>query len=256
MQKKEQPLQQDGNQDNKDGRLPNFRGETPFIMVVNGTVDGEPFNIEGRGSGSSLTGNIRGKWVCKSGRLPISWSALTPTIGNNGAKVYVNYPNGITHFFHECLPEGYTQERVARYQNDGTIKSYHEVTFKNGIVMNKVTIQGEGFKKDSPVINDGIKVCNPVIECVYPFENGVRSISHYVFPLKGLCNGFIVAEQMTVNRPLLSEKMVRQPKYHLTISETRQSRDIAEEGFHMIQEDTAQAFDLKLFCAFKNCHSS
>ena len=86
----------------------------------------------------------------------------------------------MTHFYQECLPEGYSQERVARYQNDGTLKSYHEITYTKGIVMNKITIQGEGFKKDSPVLNHQIKVYNPVTECIYPFENGVRSMVHLV----------------------------------------------------------------------------
>ena len=95
-------------------------------------------------------------------------------------RVYAHYPNGITHFSQECLPEGYSQERVARYQNDGALKSYHEITFSKGIIMNKVTIQGEGFKKDSPVLNNGIKVFNPVTECIYPFEDGIRSMVHHV----------------------------------------------------------------------------
>jgi len=249
-----------GNRDEnetEESRGPYLRSSTPFIMAVNGTINGEAFTVEGRGTGNSLTGSVRGKWVCTSGRLPIAWAALAPTLGYNGAKAYVNYPNGITHFFQECLPEGFSQERVSRFQNDGTMKSYHEITYNKGVIMNKVTVQGEGFKKDSPVTNHGIKVCNPLTECVYPFENGVRSMSHHVYPLKGTTNSFIVAEQMTVNRPLgtTTDRTVRQPRYHLIRSECKQTTDVDDDNDHVIQEEVAQAFDLKLFCPFRNCTS-
>jgi len=243
----------DACESDSEGRSPYLRCDTPFIMAVNGSVNGEPFSIEGRGTGNSLTGTLRGKWICTSGKLPIAWAAMTPTIGYNGSKAYINYPNGITHFFQECLPEGFSQERVSRFQNDGTIKSYHEITYTKGVIMNKVTVQGEGFKKDSPVINNGIKTCNPITECVYPFENGVRSMSHHVYPLKRSSNEFIVAEQMTVNRPLGNDRVIKQPRYHLIRSESKQTTDVDEESDHVIQEEMAQAFDLKLFCPFKNC---
>ena len=74
-----------------------------------------------------------------------------------------------------------------------------------------------------------------------------------VYPLKGPTNEFIVAEQMTVNRPLGTDRVVRQPRYHLIRSESKQSTDVDEDSDHVIQEEMAQAFDLKLFCPFKNC---
>ena len=76
-----------------------------------------------------------------------------------------------------------------------------------------------------------------------------------MFPLKGVNCDFVVAEQMTVNRPLGVDRIIRQPRYHLIRSETRQSADVDEENDHVIQEEVAQAFDMKLFCPFKSCLS-
>ena len=86
----------------------------------------------------------------------------------------------MAHFFQECMPEGYVQERVTRYPDDGTLKTYHEVTCSMGVIMNKVTVLGEGFKRDSPIINNGVKCYLPNTECTYPYENGIRSLAHHV----------------------------------------------------------------------------
>ena len=67
-------------------RTPYLRADTPFIMAVNGSINGEPFSVEGKGTGNSLTGTLRGKWVCTTGALPLAWAALTPTLGYNGSK--------------------------------------------------------------------------------------------------------------------------------------------------------------------------
>ena len=46
--------------------------------------------------------------------------------------------------------------------------------------MSKVTVHGEGFRKDSPVLLNAIKCMKPSVESNYPFENGVRSLVHLV----------------------------------------------------------------------------
>ena len=95
-------------------------------------------------------------------------------------RCFSNFPNGLTHFFQECMPEGYTQERVTRFQDDGTLKTYHEIHFQKGVVMNKITLQGEGFKADSPVLTSGVKCFLPSAERTFPYEEGIKSLVHHV----------------------------------------------------------------------------
>ena len=68
--------------------------------------------------------------------------------------------------------------------------------------------------------------------------------------------GYIVAEQMTVSRPLGNDRTIRQPKYHFVRSDARQSTDVDEECDHIIQDGVSQAFELKLLSPFKNCGST
>ena len=78
------------------------------------------------------------------------------------------------------MPDGYTQERVTSFQDDGTLKTYHEISLQKGVVMNKVTLQGEGFKPDSPVLSNGIKCMLPTVERTFAYEDGVKSFQYSV----------------------------------------------------------------------------
>lgn len=58
-----------------------FRKELPFQMFIQGSINGQSFTVEGSGKGNSSKGHHKGKWVCTSGKLPMSWAALTTTLG-------------------------------------------------------------------------------------------------------------------------------------------------------------------------------
>ena len=58
-----------------------FRKNVPFMMHVEGTINGSPFTVEGKGASNSQGGHHKGKWVCTSGTLPMSWAALSTTLG-------------------------------------------------------------------------------------------------------------------------------------------------------------------------------
>merc|ERR1712002_1299652 len=110
--------------------------------------NGQRFQVEGRGSGDSEKGHHDGKYVCTTGKLPLAWPALASTLGY-GFKCFAKYPNGITNFFNECLPEGYIQNRTIRFDEDGVIQTHHEIVGTNGVIVNKVTLEGT-FMANSP----------------------------------------------------------------------------------------------------------
>ena len=96
-------------------------------------------------------------------------------------RCFTKFQDGVAgHFYQDCMPDGYTQERIVRFQGDGNIKSYHEVYVQKGVVVNKVTLQGDGFKPGSPVLNNGIEASLPSTETTFPFENGLKSLVHHV----------------------------------------------------------------------------
>ena len=78
------------------------------------------------------------------------------------------------------MPEGYTQERTFEFENDGVMKVYQEISYHNGVVLNNCTLEAEGFREDSPVLNDGIKVMLSTVERVMPTEKGLQTASMQV----------------------------------------------------------------------------
>jgi len=219
------------------------RRSVQFHTIIDGSINGMKFTVEGKGVGNSSTGSMKGKWVCKSGVLPMSWASLAPTIG---LKCFANFPNGITHFFQECMPQGYTQERVTRFQDDGTLKTYQEVIYQKGVVISKITLQGDGFKSDSPVLTNKMKCFLPCTETNYLFENGLKSLVHHIYPLRGESGGFLIATQTTVNRPLGDERIIPKPVHHFTRCELRQSKDVDDDSDHIIQNETIEGYDFAL----------
>jgi len=221
-----------------------FHKQVPFHTMIQGAINGQAFTVEGKGLGDSGTGKMKGKWVCTSGKLPMSWSAISATLGY-GFKCFANFPNGLQHFFQDAMPEGYTQERVTRFQDDGTLKTYHEIHVQKGVVMNKITLQGEGFKADSPVLGDNLKCMLPTVERTFPFEEGVKSLLHNVYPLKS-GNGYVLATQTTVNRPLGEGRNLVAPAPHFTRAEIKQFRDTDDDSDHIIQEEIIEGYHLKM----------
>lgn len=221
-----------------------FRKGLPFHSIIQGSVNGEAFTIDGKGRGDSNSGTVKGKWVCTSGNLQLPWAALASTLGY-GYKCFANLPNGLSHFCQEAMPEGYTQERVLRFQDDGTLKVYHEIYFQKGVIVSKVTVQGDGFKPDSHVITKNLKCWLPTEERHIPFEDGMKSVVHFVFPLKD-GKGYAIATQTTVNRPLGGGRNVVQPEPYYMRADCRQYRDTDDDSDHIIHEEILEAHHLQL----------
>merc|ERR1712080_539217 len=199
-----------------------FHKQVPFHTMIQGAINGTAFTVEGKGLGDGNTGKTTGKWVCTSGKLPMSWATIASTLGY-GFKCFGKFPNGLAHFFQEAMPEGYTQERVTR-------------------------LQGDGFKADSAVMGDSLKGMLPTVERTFPFEEGVKSLMHCVFPMKS-GKGYVLATQTTVNRPLGEGRNVALPEPHFTRAEIKQFVDTDDDSDHIIQEEILEGYHLKMLDA-------
>ena len=75
------------------------------------------------------------------------------------------------------MPEGYTQDRSIRFENDGVYKTKAHVTYENGAVYNRVTLTGKGFQKDGNILGKKLEFdYNPHIIYVVPDRpnNGIN----------------------------------------------------------------------------------
>lgn len=59
------------------GALLFSKGKIPYVMELDGTVNGMKFTVRGKGTGDATTGTIDAKFVCTSGDLPVPWASIT-----------------------------------------------------------------------------------------------------------------------------------------------------------------------------------
>jgi len=221
-----------------------FRDEVPYAQIIEGTVNGgSKFRVEGKGIGSAEKGYQKGKWVCKSGQLPIPWSVLTPTLGY-GYLVFAKYPNGVANFPVESFPEGFSYDRTLTFENDGVITTHHDIFWQEGQVMNKVTFSAEGFKPDSPVINFGIGVPEmSVATCTPNGKNSGRYIVPQAFPIKGSNKEFIHASMVTNIKLLGTPREIKWANTHFIKGHQQQFKDVDEKTDHICQHESLIVFD-------------
>jgi len=222
-----------------------FRSDVPFVMQIEGTMNGEKFSVEGKGSGNGNMGRMSGKWVCTSGKLPMSWAIIAPTL-TYGFVCFTKYPSGVVNFCQEAMPDGYSQERLFAFEDGSSLTASHVVTYSNGTVYNKVTMKGEGFKSDSPVITNGVKTGVPTSAIFFDHENGMMGRGQLIFPLKSKAGGYLQCTKTTVIQLLGDKRALRLPEPHFINVHITQDKDADDESDHVLQTEATEAYVLRI----------
>jgi len=221
-----------------------FKQPVPYNYTIDGSINGQKFTIEGQGVGNSEEGTLKGRYTCTSGKCPMSWKALAPILGY-GLKIYVNYPVGMTQFFQETMPSGYSEDRVFKYEDGGIVKSHREITMQNGVIISKGSMVAENFPEDSPILTQNLKSPVPPQEVITPYKDGVRSMCNFVFPH---ASGFYACALTTINRPLRESSGATQPGAHYQRTQFKQliDSDANEDDDHVIQQEVLEAYQCSL----------
>jgi len=222
-------------------------GQVPYFVTIEGSINGKNFHVEGNGVGHASVGFHSAKYVCTTGKLPMSWYALSPTLGY-GVKIYVKCPDHIPNWWQDCMPEGYAMERKMNFDGDGTCNIRHEITYKDGAIRAYVKFEGVDFKPDSPVLNDGIADFYPSYETNFPYKDGIKTHSSPTYPLKNK-GEHLQCFQDTYYYPLGNNKRVTVPDFHFQRLETKLSKHPQEQRDHMIHEEYLEALRFKFFHA-------
>jgi len=227
-----------------------FRGDVPYVQMIEGTINGgNKFYIEGKGMGNAQEGYQKGKWVCKSGKMPIPWSLLCPTL-QYGFLVFAKYPNGIPNFYVQSMPEGFAYDRTLTFEDDGVVTSHHDIYWDNGQVMNKVTMSLEGFKSDSPVTNFRIGVPEPSVSTCIAKGDGGKNLVPLAFPIKDTPSEFAHAVQRTDVSVLGTPRKVTYGNTHFYRAQQEQFKDVDDKSDHICQHECLEMFDFSLLEAF------
>ncbi|XP_066936050.1 green fluorescent protein-like isoform X1 [Clytia hemisphaerica] len=218
----------------------------PFIMELDAEVNGIRFAVRGKGTGDATTGIIDTKFVCTTGKLPVPWASISSTMAY-GALCFAKYPDSVKDFFKSAMPDGYIQEKTISFENDGAYKVRGVITYEHGSIYNRVTLKGEGFKKDGLILQKQYEFCCPN-SAVYVLpdkeNNGLRVVYNTIYKLKD--GGHHLAAHEQQNTPL-GGGVVDIPNYHHIHAGSIFSKDLEETRDHMCLVETVRAVNLETY---------
>lgn len=152
-----------------------FQKEIPFVVELEGNLNGVEFSVRGKGMGDARTGTTKGSYVCTTGELPVSWCAITQAF-QYGVVCFTKYPKDIPDYIKSLFPEGYHKVKTIEFLNDGSYIEKHKVTLENGVIYNRVTIQGDNFNENGKIFQKTLNDKEATgFSYYYPGKDGLRS---------------------------------------------------------------------------------
>ena len=87
---------------------------------------------------------------------------------------FAKYPRHIADFFKSTQPDGYYQDKVIEFDNDGTFITNAKVTYEDGTLYNRVTLKGDGFVEGGNLLGKKLLFHSPQhIIYIMPDPKGV-----------------------------------------------------------------------------------
>ena len=78
------------------------------------------------------------------------------------------------------MPNGYSEDRVCRYEDGGVVKCHREISLSNGVIVSKGSFVAEKFPEDSPILTQNLKDPVPPMAVSTPYKDGIRTMCNYV----------------------------------------------------------------------------
>uniref|UniRef100_UPI00406DA56E De novo designed 1GFL-19 n=1 Tax=synthetic construct TaxID=32630 RepID=UPI00406DA56E len=212
-----------------------FTGVVPILVELDGDVNGHKFSVSGEGEGDARTGKLTLKFICTTGKLPVPWPTLVTTF-SYGVQCFSRYPDHIRHhdFFKSAMPEGYVQERVIVFKDDGAFVTRAEVKFEGDTLANRIELKGMNFKEDGWIMGHKLEYNynshNVYIEADKE-KNGIRVNFKIRLPLKD--GGVLLADHYQQNTPI-GDGPVLLPDPHYLSTQSVLSKDPNETRDHMV----------------------
>jgi len=212
-----------------------FNKELPFVCELDGEINGHKFSVRGKGIGNSAQGLTHGIHVCTSGELPVSWTAITHNL-QYGLLCFSKSPHDINDYIKSTFPEGYTKERTSNFEGDGKYTSRHVITYENGCIYNRVTINGSGFSDDGNVLGKNLADYEkPVCSMYFPGKDGLRAEVCKLTETKD--GGYQCCRlEDQVIRPI-SQGPTVQMTHHYNYSSVEYSKDANETRDHIVMKE-------------------
>nr|AXX69742.1 fluorescent protein 4 [Olindias formosus] len=209
-----------------------------FKTEVDGEINGKRFKVLGDGTAPG-GGDFTIHAYCESGELPMSWVALSPAL-TYGFPMLFHYPNGITHFCQETFPEGMTMDRVASFENDGTITTHHTYELDNGCIKAKVSLKGDGFDPSGPTMSKSFIQMMPSTNHCFPEDDHVRMNTINCVQKS---DGSFQQQTIDTHFRAAGARKVKLPLYHVIDIQVILMKDESDKRDHIVVREIGKARD-------------
>nr|BBC53698.1 fluorescent protein ScSuFP [Scolionema suvaense] len=219
-----------------EGGMKLFNRQVKMKIELDCEVNGISFKIQGDGSQAKL-GDFSMHAYCTTGEVPVSWVSLGSTL-LYGFGMLAEYPNGVYDWFKDQFPDGYIMDRTIKFEGDGTFNSHHEYSMEEDTIVAKVTLKGEGFNADGPVMGKKIESACPNFLNVFPTADGCRSDFTYMYKLK---DGNYLPSHYNTRYKGIRKDATRLPLYHHKLQYVLVMKDTADPRDHAVLRETIKA---------------
>nr|QKW94155.1 mRuby2-Gephyrin.FingR-IL2RGTC [Cloning vector pAAV-EF1A-mRuby2-Gephyrin.FingR-IL2RGTC] len=209
-------------------------------VVMEGSVNGHQFKCTGEGEGNPYMGTqtMRIK-VIEGGPLPFAFDILATSF-MYGSRTFIKYPKGIPDFFKQSFPEGFTWERVTRYEDGGVVTVMQDTSLEDGCLVYHVQVRGVNFPSNGPVMQKKTKGWEPNTEMMYPADGGLRGYTHMALKVDG--GGHLSCSFVTTYRSKKTVGNIKMPGIHAVDHRLERLEESDNEMFVVQREHAVAKF--------------
>nr|UUI86426.1 Electra2 [synthetic construct] len=203
-------------------------------VVMEGSVNGHQFKCTGEGEGRPYEGvqTMRIK-VIEGGPLPFAFDILATSF-LFGSKTFIKYPADIPDFFEQSFPEGFTWERVTRYEDGGVVTVTQDTSLEDGGLVYNVKVRGVNFHSKGPVMQKKTEGWEPFTEMMYPADGGLRGYTDIALKVDG--GGHLHANIVTTYRSKKTVGNIKMPGVHAVDYRLERIEESDNETYVVLRE--------------------
>nr|QPB77293.1 tTA2-P2A-mRuby3 [Cloning vector (218)_P_TRE-(HDV)mCitri]QPB77297.1 tTA2-P2A-mRuby3 [Cloning vector (219)_P_TRE-(dHDV)mCitr] len=207
-------------------------------VVMEGSVNGHQFKCTGEGEGRPYEGvqTMRIK-VIEGGPLPFAFDILATSF-MYGSRTFIKYPADIPDFFKQSFPEGFTWERVTRYEDGGVVTVTQDTSLEDGELVYNVKVRGVNFPSNGPVMQKKTKGWEPNTEMMYPADGGLRGYTDIALKVDG--GGHLHCNFVTTYRSKKTVGNIKMPGVH-AVDHRLERIEESDNETYVVQREVAVA---------------
>uniref|UniRef100_UPI0001A5DE67 Red fluorescent protein eqFP611 n=1 Tax=Entacmaea quadricolor TaxID=6118 RepID=UPI0001A5DE67 len=209
-----------------------------MMVVMEGSVNGYQFKCTGEGDGNPYMGTqtMRIK-VVEGGPLPFAFDILATSF-MYGSKTFIKHTKGIPDFFKQSFPEGFTWERVTRYEDGGVFTVMQDTSLEDGCLVYHAKVTGVNFPSNGAVMQKKTKGWEPSTEMLYPADGGLRGYCQMALNVDG--GGYLFCSFETTYRSKKTDENFKMPGFHFVDHRLERLEESDKEMF-VVQHEHAVA---------------